>query len=92
MVRQVLLLNPMEIVVRIGVTEEESEVIPEGEQGLPVLLTLAVEAGLEAELEVEVAEAPPSLLISPMLTLTPRKKLSPLEPADEVEDAEVVAL
>ena len=89
MVRQVLLLNPMEIIVR---TEEESEVIPEGEEGLPVLAALAVEARLEAELEVEVAEAPPSLLISPMLTLTPRKKLSPLEPADEVEDAEVIAL
>ena len=92
MVCQVMLLNPTEIVVQIGVTEEESEVIPEGEQGLPVLLTLAVEAGLEAALEVEVAEAPLSLLISPMLTLTPRKKPSPLEPVDEVEDAEVVAL
>ena len=57
-----------------------------------MLVALAVEAGLQAELEVEVAEAPLSLLISPMLTLTPRKKLSPLEPADEVEDAEVVAL
>ena len=57
-----------------------------------MLAALAVEAGLEAELEVEVAEAPLSLLISPMLTLTPRKKPSPLEPADEVEDAEVVAL
>ena len=62
----------MEIVVRIGVTEEESEVIPEWEQGLPVLAALAVEAGLEAELEVEAAEAPLSLLISPTLTLTPR--------------------
>ena len=57
-----------------------------------MLVALAVEAGLQAELEVEVAEAPLSLLISPMLTLTPRKKLSPLEPADEVEDAEVIAL
>ena len=57
-----------------------------------MLAALAVEAGLEAELEVEVAEAPLSLLISPMLTLTPRKKPSPLEPVDEVEDAEVVAL
>ena len=55
MVCQVMLLNPMEIVVRIWVTEEESEVIPEGEQGLPVLAALAVEAGLEAEFEVEVA-------------------------------------
>ena len=87
-----MLLNLMEIVVQIGVTEEESEVIPEGEQGLPVLVALAVEAGLQAELEVEVAEAPLSLLISPMLTLTPRKKPSPLEPAHEVEDAEGVAL
>ena len=78
----------MEIVVRIGVTEEESEVIPEGDPGLPVLAALAV----EAELEVEVAEAPLSLLISPMLTLTPRKKPSPLEPACKVKDAEVVAL
>ena len=57
-----------------------------------MLVALAVEAGLQAELEVEVAEAPLSLLISPMLTLTPRKKPSPLEPVDEVEDAEVVAL
>ena len=57
-----------------------------------MLAVLAVEAGLEAELEVEVAEAPLSLLISPMLTLTPRKKPSPLEPAHEVEDAEGVAL
>ena len=57
-----------------------------------MLVALAVEAGLQAELEVEVAEAPLSLLISPMLTLTPRKKPSPLEPADEVEDVEVVAL
>ena len=57
-----------------------------------MLVALAVEAGLQAELEVEVAEAPLSLLISPMLTLTPRQKPSPLELADEVEDAEVVAL
>ena len=57
-----------------------------------MLVALAVEAGLQAELEVEVAEAPLSLLISPMLTLTPRKKPSPLEPVDEVEDVEVVAL
>ena len=42
------------------------------EQGLPVLAALTVEAGLEAELKVEVAEAPLSLLISSMLTLTPR--------------------
>ena len=40
MVRQVLLLNPMEIVVRIGVTEEESEVIPEGVMDHPVEVTL----------------------------------------------------
>ena len=52
-----------------------------------MLVALAVEAGLQAELEVEVAEAPLSLLISPTLTLTPRKK-----PADKVKDAEVVAL
>ena len=57
-----------------------------------MLVALAVEAGLQAELEVEVAEAPLSLLISPMLTLTPREKPSPLEPADKVKDAEVVAL
>ena len=57
-----------------------------------MLVALAVEAGLQAELEVEVAEAPLSLLISPMLTLTPRKKPSPLEPAYKVKDAEVVAL
>ena len=57
-----------------------------------MLVALAVEAGLQAELEVEVAEAPLSLLISPMLTLTPRKKPSPLEPAHEVEDAKGVAL
>ena len=57
-----------------------------------MLVALAVEAGLQAELEVEVAEAPLSLLISPMLTLTPCRMSSPLEPADEVEDAEVVAL
>ena len=57
-----------------------------------MLVALAVEAGLQAELEVEVAEAPLSLLISPMLTLTPRKKPSPLEPACKVKDAEVVAL
>ena len=57
-----------------------------------MLVALAVEAGLQAELEVEVAEAPLSLLISPMLTLTPRKKPSPLDPADKVKDAEVVAL
>ena len=57
-----------------------------------MLVALAVEAGLQAELEVEVAEAPLSLLISPMLTLTPHKKPSPLDPADKVKDAEVVAL
>ena len=57
-----------------------------------MLVALAVEAGLQAELEVEVAEAPLSLIISPTLTLTPRKKPSPLEPADKVKDAEVVAL
>ena len=57
-----------------------------------MLVALAVEAGLQAELEVEVGEAPLSLLISPMLALTPRKKPSPLEPADKVKDMEVVAL